>query len=238
MFDRQLQAQCGFTTAACGSDDGPFIYLDDIVFTGNRVKNDLAAWIDSSAPQEATLHVVVLALHRAGWDYADDELRAISRTARKRIDIKWWRDIEVEDRGSCSQQSDVLRPATIPDDPDTQEYISGLVYNGQWYPPVPRSGTSIGENKFFSSHDGRCLLEQQFLRTGIRIRRENHRLQQSQRPLGFKKLQSLGFGSLIVTFRNCPNNCPLVFWANNPWYPLFPRSTNTDAANGRWYGPR
>jgi hypothetical protein len=39
-------------------------------------------------------------------------------------------------------------------------------------------------------------------------------------------LETLGFGSTLVTFRNCPNNCPLAFWAGYPWYPLFQRKTN------------
>jgi hypothetical protein len=43
-------------------------------------------------------------------------------------------------------------------------------------------------------------------------------------------LETLGFGSLIVTFRNCPNNTPLALWAGDPWYPLFPRITNTDTS--------
>ena len=43
-------------------------------------------------------------------------------------------------------------------------------------------------------------------------------------------LESLGFGSLVVTFRNCPNNAPLALWAGDPWYPLFPRRTNTDTS--------
>lgn len=30
----------------------------------------------------------------------------------------------------------------------------------------------------------------------------------------------------MVTFRNCPNNCPLAFWVGDPWYPLFPRLNN------------
>jgi hypothetical protein len=41
-------------------------------------------------------------------------------------------------------------------------------------------------------------------------------------------LVTLGFGSLIVTYRNCPNNAPLALWVDHPWYPLFPRTTNTD----------
>jgi hypothetical protein len=51
-------------------------------------------------------------------------------------------------------------------------------------------------------------------------------LKDFHRPLGLVPLQTLGFGSTIVTFRNCPNNCPLVLWAGHPWYPLFPRKNN------------
>jgi hypothetical protein len=50
----------------------------------------------------------------------------------------------------------------------------------------------------------------------------------SERPLGHMTLVTLGFGSLIVTYRNCPNNAPLALWVDHPWYPLFPRTTNTD----------
>ncbi len=42
-------------------------------------------------------------------------------------------------------------------------------------------------------------------------------------------LETLGFGSLVVTFRNCPNNAPLALWVGDPWYPLFPRTTNSQA---------
>ena len=54
------------------------------------------------------------------------------------------------------------------------------------------------------------------------------------KPLGYS-LFDPGFGSMFVTYRNCPNNCPLALWYGNPeypsnhpfsrWYPLFPRKT-------------
>ena len=43
-----------------------------------------------------------------------------------------------------------------------------------------------------------------------------------QRPLGNMVLEALGFGSLHVTFRNCPNNCPLAFWAGKPLVSVVP----------------
>jgi hypothetical protein len=94
------------------------------------------------------------------------------------------------------------------------------------YPPVLRTAGNLGENQFFSSEAGRHLLEQEFLKTGLYIRSRCPHLNTYQRPLGNMVLDTLGFGSLFVTFRNCPNNCPLALWAGEPWYPLFPRKIN------------
>jgi hypothetical protein len=61
-------------------------------------------------------------------------------------------------------------------------------------------------------------LEQEFLKAGAVIRAENNNLNRYARPLGNRIMESFGFGALIVTYRNCPNNSPLVFWAGD--YPL------------------
>ena len=79
---------------------------------------------------------------------------------------------------------------------------------------------------FFSSEEGRDVLEQELLVAGAKIRDLCPQLNKYQRPLGNMILETLGFGSTIVTFRNCPNNAPLAFWAGNPWYPLFERKIN------------
>ena len=51
LFSNALQKQCGFTTAQCGgANPHAFIYLDDVLFTGNRIQRDLAGWIASDAP--------------------------------------------------------------------------------------------------------------------------------------------------------------------------------------------
>jgi hypothetical protein len=53
-------AECGPEQPAC------FIYLDDGLFTGNTILNDLAEWLKGPAPKEAYVHVIVMALHRGG----------------------------------------------------------------------------------------------------------------------------------------------------------------------------
>lgn len=221
MFETILRSKVGLGLEDCDSSDGPFIYFDDAVFTGNRLKHDLSSWIQSSAPVVARLHVILIGLHLGGQWYANRELKKVAQEAGKKLDIRWWRRLEIEDRKAYQTNSDVLRPTVLPPDPAVKAYAEALKYA-----PDLRTGTGVGGNKFFSSHSGRILLEQEFLKAGVHIRKECPNLNQYQRPLGNMVLQTLGFGALVVTFRNCPNNCPLAFWVGSPWYPLFPRKTN------------
>lgn len=216
-----LRKQCGIKLRRSGRGCEVFAYVDDAVFSGNRVRNDLGSWVQSDAPHDTQVHIITIALHRGGQYYAKNQIEKAATAAGKNIKLTWWRCIEIEDRKTYVNSSDVLRPTDLPDDPLIQEYVAGLKY-----PPVLRKPGSIGENKFFSSEEGRTLLEQEFLKAGVKIRSECPYLNVYQRPLGNMVLETLGFGSLLVTFRNCPNNCPLAFWAGDPWYPLFPRKTN------------
>ena len=143
------------------------------------------------------------------------------RQAKKDVKLNWWRCIEVEDRKDHVNTSDVLRPRNLGDDPLVAKYAATLKY-----PPSLRTQDSIGEHKFFSCEQGRGIFEQEMLKTGAMIRNMCPLLGKYQRPLGNMVLETLGFGSTIVTFRNCPNNAPLALWAGNPWYPLFERKTN------------
>jgi hypothetical protein len=138
--------------------------------------------------------------------------------------VRWWRIHEIEDRKAYTNRSDVLRPVKIPDHQLSQAYAKMLTDKG--FPPKFRAPGNVGNAKFFSSEEGRDLLEQRFLMKGTEIRKQSPYLNEYQRPLGNMVLNTLGFGSMIVTFRNCANNCPLTLWAGDPWNPLCPRRTN------------
>ncbi len=221
LFSEILEKKCKLRATDCGSSPRAFVYLDDAVFTGNRVRRDLETWIANEAPAEATVHIVTIALHRGGQHYANGKLREAAIAAGKSIELNWWRAIELEDRKTYTSTSDVLRPVAIPDDKTVQAYVAGMSRS-----PHLRKAGQVGENGIFSSDAGRQVLELEFLKAGVRIREMCPNLNQYQRPLGNMVLETLGFGSLIVTFRNCPNNAPLALWVGDPWYPLFPRTTN------------
>lgn len=231
LFNELLQETCGFGVAECGSGNSTvFVYLDDAIFTGNRVRRDLEAWIRSEAPNNAALHVVSIALHSGGQHYAAGHIRNAAAAAGKAVGVTWWRAIELEDRRAHSHTADVLRPTHIPNDPAVQAYVQAMNYR-----PTLRRPGSLGSNTLFATDAGRVLLEQEFLKAGARIRELCPNLGATQRPLGHITLDTLGFGSLIVTFRNCPNNAPLALWVGEPWYPLFPRTTNSQTAIKRLF---
>jgi hypothetical protein len=117
----------------------------------------------------------------------------------------------------------------VPEGPLAEAYVRYLTEEEPKYKIELRTPGSVGKKKFFSSDETRILLEQEFLSAGLRIRDVAPLLPETARPLGATLLKTFGFGATVVTFRNCPNNCPLAFWASDPWYPLFPRSTNSDA---------
>jgi len=228
LFSKVLKSELDVDVAPGPTQPRAFVYLDDGIFTGNRVLGDLRRWIAESAPANSTLHVIANAVHRGGEFYASQNVKAAAKAASKEINVTWWHAIHLEDRKSFTASSDVLRPTIIPTDPLVSAYVRAMKYQ-----PNLRQAGQVGGNALFSNDAGRQLLEQEFLKAGCYIRSKCPHLGDTQRPLGHMTLDTLGFGSMIVTFRNCPNNAPLAHWAGNPWFPLFPRATNNATAMKR-----
>lgn len=202
-----------------------YLYIDDVVFSGNRLLSDLRSWITDVAPKEARLYIVVIGLHLGGEWYAGKKLEELISESGKKISVAWHYSLEVEDRLRHINTSDVLRPVSAPQDALISNYISNMTHK-----PTFRVAGETGKLGFFSSELGRQTLERSFLTAGVHILDICKNLGAKNRPLGYSSLETLGFGSMIVTYRNCPNNAPLALWVNHPWYPLLPRSTNADAA--------
>ncbi|MFT4435050.1 hypothetical protein ACMX25_16885 [Caballeronia sp. 15715] len=227
LFAETLEQQCGLTLSNCGAVDGEYIYMDDVLFTGGRVATDLQAWIATQAPAKAVVHVILMALHTGGSYYLmSNRLKQTIASSRKDIKVKIWRLIELENQRNRKDDSGVLWPAVIPDNPAVQSYVASETR----FPLVPRQpGGKLG---VFSSEEGRQLLEREFLIAGVRIRSLTQTPKDFVRPLGCSSF-GVGFGSMIATYRNCPNNCPLAMWWGDPtaasgalhWYPLLSRKT-------------
>jgi len=233
VFATCLKDECGLALNDCGKADGDFIYLDDAMFSGNRVGNDLEAWIVNEAPQSAVVHVIVAALHSSGSYLVDKRLKSVIEQSGKKISVKYWRALEIENRKWHKNSSGVLWPTAVPDVAEVQSYMA-LPSKFPFEPRQP-SSTVI---RPFSSEAGRQVLESEFLIAGAKIRSMSENPKLSMRPLGYSPF-GVGFGSTIVTYRNCPNNCPLAIWWGDPkmtsgalhWYPLLPREGYSSLRN-------
>jgi hypothetical protein len=201
------------------------IYLDDILFSGSRVGNDLVPWIQNDAPAQATIKIVVYAYHESGRYFLDRKLKAVAEAAGKNITIRYGKVRELNARKSDRNTSDVLWPASVP--------LEGAAYQAQWCADFPVRTPDLHQG-FFGSELGRATLEQELLKAGLKIRGFSANPSSILRPLGFSGF-GFGFGSLLVTWRNCPNNAPLALWWGDPgaplghpfrnWFPLVPRAT-------------
>lgn len=232
LFGDCLKEQYGLKLSNCGTTSGDYIYLDDVMFSGNRVGNDLERWINETAPESAKVHVIVAAMHSGGHFLVQRKLKTVIAESSKHIDIQYWRSMEIENRKAYKDSSEVLWPTSVPDVPEVNEYMA----LPSKYPFEPRQAGAKVE--LFSSEEGRQVLESEFLIAGAKIRALSENPKPSLRPLGYSSF-GLGFGAMIVTYRNCPNNCPLAMWWGDPtetsgalhWYPLLQRDGYSSAKN-------
>lgn len=201
----------GIRLAGGESKKGDIVYFDDAVFTGNRVNDDLKNMFERSR-NETRLHIIVYAIHA----HAKEKIK--NRFAHVNVNVLY--KLCFENRYICNPKNgelvptDVLRPSEIAERKQSER-----------------------KSCIFSDIEGRQLLENEFLRKGKEILEFPSKPDPLLKPLGYSNRynnRGLGFGSLLVTHRSCPNTCPLAFWWGNHspthpfdplrcWYPLFPR---------------
>lgn len=237
MFDAALQRECSFPIQKNLLNPHTYIYLDDGLFSGSRIKHDLEPWIKNDAPIKTTLHVIVIVKHTGGSYFTETNLKKLISTIGKNIDLHVWSAISIENTKYRKNTSEVLWPHLLPEDEQLATYTS-LEQRFPFEPRVILNQIQY-QHKIFSSEGGRQLLERELLLAGVRIRSSCQNPKTIMRPLGFGSF-GLGFGSTVVTFRNCPNNAPLALWWGDPtaysgsplrnWYPLFPRKTYSQNA--------
>jgi hypothetical protein len=165
LFEDALREKCGLSLADCGAQPHTFVYLDDVLFSGGRIKSDVIRWIKTEAPNPAKLAVVTIGLHLLGQFFAKSDIAKAITESGKAIEVTWWRMVEIEDRKSYMYTSDVLRPTAIPADQATQAYVAGL-----GAAPILRTPGGVGKLGVFSSEAARGCLEQEFLVAGVRVR--------------------------------------------------------------------
>jgi hypothetical protein len=227
LLDEVLRDKFQVTADREESTIGTYIFLDDVSFTGNQIKSDLLRWAEENDIRGATVHVIAAVLHSGGEYYAKQQLKEPFRV--RGITYQFWAAHRFENRLTYRYNAEVLWPTHLPDEGYVNQWRATFSADQKYFEPRPPGGK--GSTTLFSSEDAREIIEQAFLKKGAYIYSLPQNPDRNMRPLGYSKLRSPGFGSTVITYRNCPNNAPLVLWWGNPnggaplnrWHPLFQR---------------
>lgn len=230
IFCSDMYNRCG-TDRFTGRKSDVYLYLDDFIFSGNRLYQDLERWILTDAPQTCRVIIATIGWYSYGrWD-AERKLKELVKREGKKIffDFASFQDYQFENRLSQKDISDVFWPTASVN--STSEIVSFI--KDQDFNPQYRLKKLNGNGVF--SNLPREEYERIILKYGIKIMSFSTRNSPVVKPLGYSTYKGFGFGSTVFSFRNCPNNNPLVFWWGDPsapithpfskWYPLMQRKT-------------
>ena len=235
-----LQEEFGISINEC-QHPRFYFYIDDCVFTGNRFRYDIVQWLQQNVFIPGTKLITYhLAQHAQGYNYALQYIRDAAH--KSNIDCLFYYHKEINNRKQANSVPQVMWPLKLSDDDFISRYyqrVKTRCESNGWQDNCYRTHT-FQQDSLFTSPQARNIVETAFLKAGSRIVFQSANPAPSVRPMGFEKLESLGFGSLFVTYRNISNNCPLALWYGNPnhlegplsmWYPLFLRKTQEH----NWY---
>lgn len=93
-----------------------------------------------------------------------------------------------------------------------------------YQPAFYRNPDLSSREDFFTSPENRIRFENILLKKGVEILNDSNVRISNIRPLGYSlpSYKDFGFGTLCFTWRNIPNNTPLVFWyLSSKFIPLF-----------------
>jgi len=228
----RIYEQYALTTKINDLSANVFIYLDDFIFSGNRVLRDTRDWIANSAPQSCSLVITTIGYFNYGQHYVRRKLNEAIAESGKNIQLNFLKfrgSDSKENRFYLKDNADVFWPM------ESARHVAGVTefLATQSRQFSYRAPSTLSNTTFSSSR--REAYENIILKYGLQIIGYSQDPSRVLKPLGFDTFEGLGFGATIFTYRNCPNNCPLVFWWGDPsapagttlsrWYPLLQRET-------------
>ncbi len=190
LFTYVVYKDYGLILGLCGGSD-IFVYVDDCVYTGNRLRYDVVPWIQRYAPRGSTLIIYHIAAHLEGWQYAKGYV--LDAAHQKNVTVKWFHAVEIDNRAVVDGRVEFLWPRRVSGDRNVDAYeerVTRRCSENGWALKLWRDESVVQED-FFSSTEARDIVEGAFLRVGARLVMAAGTPAPSMRPLGFKKLESL-----------------------------------------------
>ncbi len=215
------------------------VFVDDAIFTGDRAIKDYGQWWDTPPdptdwpqrdgnPVPIRIYIWTYVRHTTGEQSVRDWIHRKVSSSGFSCEVVFVSAHVLEDRFDSSATSDVLWPASLDGEVASQRFsdsaISGKLRRTD-------SGVSRSFAGVFQDPKDRAVLELELMEAGLGILSQ---FDKAWAPLGYGR-RPFGFGSLSVSYRNCPNNAPLALWwsiSSHGWTPLFARSTYLHRAEG------
>lgn len=121
-----------------------------------------------------------------------------------------------------------------------REYFDALQADEKYSKYGFRNENVPSQEDFFSSKENRIKYENILVNKGIELLSATSYVGDYTRPLGLvnPKYKTLGMGTHFFTWRNVPNNCPIVFWwevSGCSWIPLFTKKMKNIMSKVRIY---
>lgn len=215
-----------------------FVYLDDILATGSTIGWHLIQWLSEKGADgkenfvkiiqnKYNLSIHLFCLHSWGHALKLYHIQKHFEPAVGIVDkIKWYCDfLPVQNKVVGFDKLLNVAVPTVEQPPRIKAYLASLA--AMKHEKYAYRKPYLNE-MFFSSAMNRIRYENILLSKGIElIERIKGVVKPNVRPLGLinPDYKTFGLGTHFFTWRNIPNNCPLVFWwdvAGHDWRPLFP----------------
>lgn len=209
-----------------------FIYIDDVLASGKTIGDDLIEWIEEDdhcnkiKNKQIDLKVLLICSHSLGLSF---QLYRISKhfniVAKSLIYVKSRCRIENNTK-DYAPKLNIAMPIKDYLSQSAIEYFDALQAEEKYSKYGFRDDNTPKIETFFTSKENRIKYENILVNKGIELLNTTNKVGSYTRPLGLvnPKYKTLGMGTHFFTWRNVPNNCPIVFWWEVPgcsWIPLF-----------------
>ena len=225
-----------------------YIYFDDVLCTGNTFFQDIKEFFhseDSSGREyyrrlldgNIHLHCCFIFYHLLNGNKKRKQFSyEVSEGIEYHDNFHFYAHNHIDNRLNTTSELQIIKPLEEHQNDDVTNYknqvdvqVEDYINNRyssreEFYCPrdIP------GEEKFFSSPKNRIRYTDILLKKGIAILLSSGATKPNIRPLGYSlpSIKDFGFGTMCFTWRNVPNNTPLVFWYSSGGFTaLFPKKS-------------
>ena len=210
-----------------------YIYVDDVLASGKTVADNLISWIgqgnrlEDLKSKNIDLKLIVMCRHQLGMEL---QMFRISKTFNE-VDVYRIIDIRscyvIENNPTAYQPKlNIAMPIKANLSEEAIRYLDQLEADDKYLKYGFRNEGKPVKESFFTCPENRDKYEQILVNKGLEILSNTGTVGSYTRPLGIvnPKYKTLGMGTHFFTWRNVPNNCPIVYWwevTGCGWKPLF-----------------